>query len=873
MGFSTKSVLCQRADVEFLSAGNCIYLQPDQDFSLVVWFKTSYTSDLRHLVARTYYSSGVPKGYALSMLATGEIQLDLVNTQFTNHLSVKTTTTWADGDWHCVILTHDTALGGGTAAAVKLYVDNTLQTLTTNYDTLTSNLPEWGSNFCVGVSQGDWNRTWDGYIDSVAIYRGKVLDTSEIGWIYNVGITQNLKHANAPSGLTHWWRMGETITGDGEIADEAFSDYSPLSQSLDLNNDTVNEGVSFPHVSALDKGKDDAFSGGIWVKYTGGGDMTFMSKYSWPAPAYAGWRLYDPNFPAGSTAIQLRAGLSDLISVVDTLAGVNDGNWHLISFTYGGGNTVDNLRIYKDGQLRVTGSGGSSLTGSMNNTSPLWAGRLDGGGFGPEYYVGKACHSFFYDRELSQPEMAQIYNNGVPPDLSATGMPSGLVHWCTLGDGCSTGAGNCPDLSATNNDGSTSNVESTDFVSDAPAPGYVPLTQSIELNNGSSDEYVDFGTVPQADFVDADACTFGVWIKHDQQDFVPSINEQQWIFAKHQTGGGDISFAVLMHVSQSAPLQPQYNLYGIYGSGIVKSAARYSYAATRWPTWDGVWHLVVFRRASGGANAEVWVDNVRYSESLTTFQPNPGMDADGTFTVGAYKSSGNPQGPVYGNVCHAFIYDKQLTFAEMKAIYAEGVPQDLSVVGPTGNLVFWSGMGDGDAIGAGNVLDKSGNANHGTLVNGESGDFVPVVPAADYSLTLKGRIQIWPAGATVANEAPVGNEYSTYYEDPGNIPLHTWQQDTFPQYTFDSYHEDPGNVPLHTWQATTEYEPILWYRMRGIDTTCPAIQQPAYVFWTVANTPDWVAAHLSAGELICGTDPSTDVDDIAIAGEWVEEPP
>jgi hypothetical protein len=66
-------------------------------------------------------------------------------------------------------------------------------------------------------------------------------------------------------------------------------------------------------------------------------------------------------------------------------------------------------------------------------------------------------------------------------------------------------------------------------------------------------------------------------------------------------------------------------------------------------------------------------------------------------------------------------------------------------------------------------------------------------------------------------------------------------------------------------QATTRY------RMRGIDTTCAVGLQPAYVYWTVEDEPDWSAAQLSPGDLPCGTDPATDVDSIVIAASWVED--
>jgi hypothetical protein len=62
--------------------------------------------------------------------------------------------------------------------------------------------------------------------------------------------------------------------------------------------------------------------------------------------------------------------------------------------------------------------------------------------------------------------------------------------------------------------------------------------------------------------------------------------------------------------------------------------------------------------------------------------------------------------------------------------------------------------------------------------------------------------------------------------------------------------------------------PVQYYRMRGVDQTCPAIQQPAYVSWTSEGSPDWLASLLSPSDLPCGSDPSTDVVDIQVAGEW-----
>jgi hypothetical protein len=64
--------------------------------------------------------------------------------------------------------------------------------------------------------------------------------------------------------------------------------------------------------------------------------------------------------------------------------------------------------------------------------------------------------------------------------------------------------------------------------------------------------------------------------------------------------------------------------------------------------------------------------------------------------------------------------------------------------------------------------------------------------------------------------------------------------------------------------------PVDYFKMRGVDTTCPAGQQPAYVYWTVQDEPDTTAAFAMVSDLICGTDPLTDIDDISVAHTWTE---
>jgi hypothetical protein len=60
-----------------------------------------------------------------------------------------------------------------------------------------------------------------------------------------------------------------------------------------------------------------------------------------------------------------------------------------------------------------------------------------------------------------------------------------------------------------------------------------------------------------------------------------------------------------------------------------------------------------------------------------------------------------------------------------------------------------------------------------------------------------------------------------------------------------------------------------FYKMRGRDVTCPAGQQPAYVYWVVQGEPDPLALQATVGDLVCGADPLLDIVDIDVAHKWL----
>jgi hypothetical protein len=161
-----------------------------------------------------------------------------------------------------------------------------------------------------------------------------------------------------------------------------------------------------------------------------------------------------------------------------------------------------------------------------------------------------------------------------------------------------------------------------------------------------------------------------------------------------------------------------------------------------------------------------------------------------------------------------FVYDDLLTAGEVTTLYNSGDPPDLTSVLPANLIGYWL-MGDGDTFPT--LLDSGSGGNNLTMTNMEAGDL-------GYSA----------AGGVAITEVP----------NPG----------------VGSMGLGPGGGSL------TRY-----FKMRGRDVTCPGGQQPAYVYWVVQDAPDTGATQATLADLICGTDPLTDITEIEVAHAWQDD--
>jgi hypothetical protein len=145
------------------------------------------------------------------------------------------------------------------------------------------------------------------------------------------------------------------------------------------------------------------------------------------------------------------------------------------------------------------------------------------------------------------------------------------------------------------------------------------------------------------------------------------------------------------------------------------------------PFQDSVWRLLGFTwDGSNTIGGLLTYRNGVFTSSTTSGSPISGIIENTAPVSMSYE-------PSYGygdwpcTFCHCFFADRVITPAEWTAIYGTGVPQFLvPILGA--NLKLWSTLGDGCGVGAGNMIDLSTFANHGTANNMEAGDFVADVP-------------------------------------------------------------------------------------------------------------------------------------------------
>jgi len=208
------------------------------------------------------------------------------------------------------------------------------------------------------------------------------------------------------------------------------------------------------NLSFGDGSTDSAFSISAWIKPDDSEKFRIVFKYN----ATQSLREYYFQIAGGQ---QLQVGLYDA-SNLGSLArnGVTtipENVWSHVAMTYNGNGSNTDIRIYLNGSPDNGSTAGSGTYTAMNNTSePLLIGEFDGGTSAD----GEIDEVAIFNTGLSAVDITNIYNGGVPTDLSEF---SSLVSWWRFEEGSGTSVA---DSGSGSNTGTLQN--SATFSTDTP---------------------------------------------------------------------------------------------------------------------------------------------------------------------------------------------------------------------------------------------------------------------------------------------------------------------------------------------------------------------------------------------------------------------
>ena len=139
---------------------------------------------------------------------------------------------------------------------------------------------------------------------------------------------------------------------------------------------------------------------------------------------------------------------------------LDDGEWHHIVVSYDGTlSGTSRAKVYLDGSA-LTNLGFSGPTSLATTSTNLLIGNT---GNVVSHWLGKIDEVSLWTKALSSSEVTDIYNSGVPTDLTGE---AGLAHWWRMGDN-DGGTGTTVTDQVGSNNGTLSNDAA--FVEDVPS--------------------------------------------------------------------------------------------------------------------------------------------------------------------------------------------------------------------------------------------------------------------------------------------------------------------------------------------------------------------------------------------------------------------
>jgi len=360
--------------------------------------------------------------------------------------------------------------------------------------------------------------------------------------------------------------------------------------------------------------------------------------------------------------------------------------------------------------------------------------------------------------------------------------------------------------STTGNDGTTTNMDATNFVDGVPG-GF----SYASFDFGGTDEYVTMGDV--LDFEYTSPFSISVWFKTTTTDIILLSKEDTTNYRGYEVGLQNAlsnSFYFVLRNDNSPS-----NQITVHGDTTGLNDGKWHHAAVTWkgdPTPDATTDVELY--VDGVQQSLTVIDNTLTGTTLNAASFNIGARNDGT------------DGWWVGKVDQVLIYDVELTSGQVSDLYGFGAPVD-----PTG-LDSWS-----DAVGYWRMGEDSFD---GTMTNMEELDIVEGDgPGWEWGSIIRRHEQQQPV-------LPIRRPSQDVSQARGEYPDRDLVYETIlfglstmrrPNYLTEDQLTAPIVPPGGGGVTVTHY-----YRMRGVDDGTGT-----YTTWTAQDDPDPNGTQANAG--------------------------
>jgi hypothetical protein len=332
-----------------------------------------------------------------------------------------------NGEWSNVILTYDS-----TADEFKSYKNGTLDTTISSPD-FSGQTTDAHSFVDIGRRNGTAGTIFNGKISNVALWNSS--QVINVDNIYNNGTPQST-YTVTPN---NWWKLNvddstyDTATStwtftDGPGTNDGTSTTLPstalVPSDLQFESPYSNYSLNFD-------GVDDYIETSGPNITSGGFSFSAWVKTSDTVNNQVIWNGIDSTTAKSFVRI---TGTALRVKIIDGSGGSNnidntvttaDGNWHHIAFTTDGLTTTNGVIVYVDGQELA-------VKGTLSNAGFASTTKNQIGSYATNTwnFNGNIDEVAMWSSVLTQAQIAQVYNNGYPGDLTSLSP----ISWWRLGE-------------------------------------------------------------------------------------------------------------------------------------------------------------------------------------------------------------------------------------------------------------------------------------------------------------------------------------------------------------------------------------------------------------------------------------------------------